>query len=220
VIATSAATARVLAADYGVASERVSVVEPGTDAVEVPPRRGGAEVVLLAVGAVIPRKGYDVLVAALASIKHLAWRLVIAGDCARSPATMRQLENDIRRLGLSGRIVFRGALAAGELSALYASVDLFVLPSRYEGYGMAYTEAISHGLPVVATTAGAIPETVPDDARVLVPPENVEALAAVLRLLIETPRERERLAAGARAAKFPSWRQQGAIFAAVLERLV
>jgi glycosyltransferase involved in cell wall biosynthesis len=219
VIATSAATARLLAADYAVASERLSVVEPGTDRVKVAPRRSGAEVTLLAIGAVVPRKGYDVLVAALAAIKYLSWRLIIAGDCARSPTTMRQLEADILRLGLSSRISFRGALARRELDALYASADMFVLPSRFEGYGMAYAEAISHGLPVVATTAGAIPETVPANAGVLVSPDDVEALAAALRLLIETPHQRQRLAAAARAAKFPTWRKQAALFARVLESL-
>jgi glycosyltransferase involved in cell wall biosynthesis len=84
---------------------------------------------------------------------------------------------------------------------------------------MAYAEAISHGLPVVATTAGAIPETVPANAGVLVSPDDVEALAAALRLLIETPHQRQRLAAAARAAKFPTWRKQAALFARVLESL-
>jgi len=89
----------------------------------------------------------------------------------------------------------------------------------FEGYGMAFAEAIAHGLPVVGTRAGAIPDTVPADAGVLVPPDDVEALAAALRRLIEDPRERGRLAAGARAATFPTWQEQAARFAAVLDRL-
>jgi glycosyltransferase involved in cell wall biosynthesis len=84
---------------------------------------------------------------------------------------------------------------------------------------MAYTEAIAHGLPVVGTTAGAIPTTVPAGAGVLVPPDDVAALTATLRRLIENPAERERLAAGARAATFPSWRGQAVRFAGVLERM-
>ena len=147
------------------------------------------------------------------------WRLVIAGDGGRSPETFAQLEADIARLGLADRVTLRGAVAAEQLASLYASSDLFVLPSRFEGYGMAYAEAIAHGLPVVGTTAGAIPETVPADAGVLVAPDDVEALAAALRRLIGDPRERERLAAGARAARFPSWAEQSALFADILERL-
>ena len=83
---------------------------------------------------------------------------------------------------------------------------------------MAYTEAIAHGVPVVGTTAGAIPETVPAGAGVLVPPDDVDALAATLRRLIESPHERRRLRDGARAVTFPSWREQGALFARALER--
>jgi glycosyltransferase involved in cell wall biosynthesis len=219
VVATSAATARLLAADYGVPADSLSVVEPGTDRVDARARKPDGVVALLAVGAIVPRKGYDVLVAALAKLDRSAWRLVIVGDGGRSPDTFARLQADIARLGLADRVVLRGAVSANELAACYACSDLFVLPSRFEGYGMAYAEAIAHGLPVVGTDAGAIPQTVPDDAGVLVPPDHAEALAAALRRLIEHPGERERLAAGARAAKFPSWREQGALFARVLERV-
>ncbi len=219
VIATSATVARLLVADYGVASGHLSVVEPGTDRVSPPPRSREGVVKLLAVGSVIPRKGYDVLVAALARLRHLPWRLVIAGDCGRSPQTSRRLRADIMRLGLADRITLLGAVAAEQVAPLYVSADLFVLPSRFEGYGMAYTEAIAHGVPVIGTTAGAIPQTVPADAGVLVAPDDVEALAATLQRLIASPDERERLAAGARAAKFPSWSEQAARFARALESL-
>jgi len=221
VITSSASTGRLLVSNYGVAPERLSVVAPGTDLVRAQRngRAGAVAVALLAVGAVVPRKGYDLLVAALAKLKHLPWRLDIAGDGGRSPATFAQLKADIARFGLADRVTLRGAVSADELASLYQSADLFVLPSRYEGYGMAYTEAIVHGLPVVGTTAGAIPETVPAAAGVLVPPDDSEALAMVLRRLIENPRERERLAAGARAARFPSWKEQSALFARVLEHL-
>lgn len=217
VIATSATTARLLAADYGVAPDRLAVVEPGTDRPDVRSREGGEVVALLSVGAVVPRKGYDVLVAALARIEHLPWRLVIAGDCARSPETVLGLEADIARFHLAERVTVLGAVAAQRLVELYASADLFVLASRFEGYGMAYTEALAHGVPVVGTTAGAIPETVPAGAGLLVPSDDVEALAAALRRLIEQPEARRALAAGARALTFPSWRDQAALFAHELD---
>jgi glycosyltransferase involved in cell wall biosynthesis len=217
VIATSEATARLLVSDFGVPQARLTVVRPGTDRVAVKPRAPGDVVNLLAVGAIVPRKGYDVLVAALAMLKDLPWRLVIAGDRGRSPEAAAQVEGDIARHGLTARIEILGAVAPEQLSEHYAAADLFVLPSRHEGYGMAYTEAIAHGVPVLATRAGAIEDTVPAQAGVLVPPDDVGALASVLRRLIETPAERGRLAAGARAASFPTWRESAAIFAQVLD---
>jgi glycosyltransferase involved in cell wall biosynthesis len=219
VIATSTTCARLLAADYGVPPDRLSVVEPGTDRMAARVRENAGEVVLLAVGAVIPRKGYDVLVAALAKLAHLPWRLVIAGDGGRSPETLRRLGADIAALDLADRITLLGAVSSEQLASLYEGCDLFALPSRFEGYGMVFAEAIAHGLPVVGTTAGAIPQTVPAAAGVLVPPDDVEALAAALRRLIEDPAERERLAAAARAARFPSWRAQAVAFARLLERV-
>lgn len=221
VIATSQATARVLEADYGVAPDRVSVVEPGTDRGAALRKTGEKNdtVALLAVGAVVPRKGYDLLIAALAQLKHLPWRLTIAGDRTRDAETTRAVEVAIARFGLVDRVEMPGSVSDEQLSSLYAAADLFVLPSRFEGYGMAYAEALAHGLPVVATNTGAIPDTVPADAGVLVPPDDVEALAEALRRLIEHPGERARLAAAARAVSFPSWSEQAAKFAQVLERL-
>jgi glycosyltransferase involved in cell wall biosynthesis len=216
VIATSTTSARLLAADYGIPSDRLSVVQPGTDTVAARVRENAGEVVLLAVGAVIPRKGYDILVAALARLAHLSWRLVIAGDGGRSPETFRQLKADIAAFDLADRITLLGAVSSEQVASLYQRCDLFALPSRFEGYGMVFAEALAHGLPVVGTTAGAIPQTVAA-AGVLVPPDDVEALAAALRRLIEDPAERERLSAAARAARFPSWREQAAAFARVLE---
>jgi glycosyltransferase involved in cell wall biosynthesis len=222
VIATSNTTARILVSDYGVSSACISVVAPGTDPAApaaVVPRRDGVVVTLLAVGTVVPRKGFDVLIAALGELAALSWRLVIAGDLGRSPPTVARLAADIAERGLADRITLRGAVSEQELAALYAGADLFVLASRFEGFGMAYAEAIAHGLPVIGTTAGAIPETVPPEAGVLVAPDDVAALASALARLISSPAERARLAAGARAARLPSWPQQAQLFARVLAGL-
>jgi glycosyltransferase involved in cell wall biosynthesis len=129
------------------------------------------------------------------------------------------LEAQARRHDLGGRIAFAGAVDDDRLAALHAEADLFVLPSRFEGYGMAFAEAIAHGLPVIGTTAGAIPDTVPDGAGILVPPDDAAALAHALRRLIGNDGKRETLAAAARtaAARLPTWRQSAEAFARAIE---
>jgi glycosyltransferase involved in cell wall biosynthesis len=219
VLVTSPTTARTLAADYGVPAERITVAPPGTDRPAVRRRNDTGSVALLAVGALVPRKGYDLLVEALAGLIELPWTRPIAGDCARSPGTTAQLQADIARHRLAPRVTLAGAVPDQRLAELYSSSDLFVLPSRHEGFGMAYAEAIAYGLPVIGTTAGAIPETV-GQAGVLVPPDNVPALAAALRALIEDRDARERLAAAARAAELPTWRGSAELFSRALERVV
>jgi glycosyltransferase involved in cell wall biosynthesis len=221
VVTSSATTARLLANDYGVAPQRIAVVPPGTDrAAPVRPHADGV-VNLLAVGAIIPRKGYDVLVAALACLADLPWHLVIAGDRGRDPQAAARLEADIRDCGLAGRIDLLGGVSDARIAGLYAAADVFVLPSRFEGYGMVYAEALMRALPVVGTTAGAIPEIVPAGAGVLVAPDDAAALAQALRRLIADPGERRRLAAGARAAaaKLPTWEESARLFSHALEAL-
>jgi len=222
VIANSPLTARTLVADYGVLEARITIAPPGTDRPS-PMRRNtaapGDPVALLTVGAVVPRKGHDLLARALATLIDLPWRLTIVGDCSRDPGCSARLRATIAELRLGPRVTIEDSAPAERLAALYAAADLFVLPSHYEGFGMAYAEAIAYGLPVVGTTGGAIPDTVPAAAGVLVPPGDADSLAAALRRLIEKAAERERLAAGARAAaeRLPSWRGSAELFSRAIE---
>jgi glycosyltransferase involved in cell wall biosynthesis len=226
VIVTSPATARVLVADYGVTAATITVVRPGNDpAPHAPPATRQADrhgtLNLLAVGAVVPRKGYDVLIEALALITDLDWHLTIAGDCTRDRATAAALATRLVLLRLGPRVRMTGAVGEDELIRLYRDADLFVLASHHEGYGMAFAEAINHGLPVVGTKAGAIAETVPEGAGLLVPPGNIAALAAALRTMIADGARRARAAAAARrgAADLPNWEAAGRAFLDVLRVL-
>ena len=200
VIATSAFTARLLASEFGVAADRVKIVRPGSDRKPRTRGSGKAPLALLCVGAVVPRKGHDMLIAALSRLCDLPWRLTIAGDLERDAGTAARLAADVARFDLGERVTIAGAVSAQQLETLYAGADIFVLASRFEGYGMAYAEALAHGLPIVGTTGGAIAETAPATAALLALPDDVDAFAAALRRLIEDPGERRRLAAGAWAA--------------------
>ena len=219
VIANSTETARHLARDYGVAADRIVIACPGTDPAPIAQGSRDGIVRLISVGALVPRKGFDVLVAALATLAELPWQLTIVGDRGRDPQTAARLDADISRLKLADRVKVVGAVPAESLAELYADADVFALASRFEGYGMAFSEAIARGLPVIGTTAGAIPETVPAEAGLLVPPDDVPALAEALRRVIANPDERCRMAAAARAAAstLPTWRDSGKLFADALE---
>jgi glycosyltransferase involved in cell wall biosynthesis len=219
VVVTSTTTSRLLAANYGVPADHIIVACPGTDSSPAAHGNNDGIVRLLAVGAVVQRKGFDVLVAALATLLDLPWRLTIAGDRGRDPDATAQLDADITRCNLSDRIAVLGAVSPERLAELYAGADLFTLASRFEGYGMAFSEALAHGLPVIGTTAGAIPQTVAPGAGILVAPDDAAALAVALRRAIENPAERRRMAAAARAASqaLPSWQDSAKVFARALE---
>jgi glycosyltransferase involved in cell wall biosynthesis len=222
VVVTSDATARLLVADYDLPPRKIMVAQPGTDRVAAADRTGRAgPVALLAVGAVVPRKGYDVLLEALSRLVDLDWRLAVVGPLDRDPATAAAIAAQITTLALADRVTLAGAVAADELAGLYAGADAFVLASRFEGYGMAFSEALGYGLPVVGTTGGAIPDTVPTGAGLLVAPDDVEALALALRRVIGEPGTRERLARAARAAadRLPTWRDTARRFAATIETI-
>ncbi len=231
VMVTSHWTSRKLS-EFGVAAERIRVVTPGVDLVSGGPERQGARrklragdeasLNLLCVATLTPRKGHSVLFDALARLGSRAWHLYCAGSRTRDPATTDALRRQIDRLRLGPRVSLLGEVDRPELDRLYARTDLFVLASHLEGYGMALAEAVAHGLPVVSTVAGAIPETVPSSAGVLVRPGDSRALARALAKLMDDPETRRRLASNALAARktLPTWNQASKQFAVALHDLV
>ncbi|MGH6646894.1 glycosyltransferase family 4 protein [Aquabacterium sp.] len=229
VIVTSAFTARSLVADFQVVAGRITVVLPGTEVAPSPKRLAGlireddvpGGLSLLCVATLTPRKGHECLIDALAGLKDRPWTLHCVGSLSFSPATVASVRAAIDRQGLQGRVCLHGEVSADALSAFHGRADLFVLPSFFEGYGMALAEALAHGLPVCSTTAGAIPDTVPADAGVLVPAGDVPALRGALARLIDEPGWRATLARGARRAggDLPTWTQAASLFAQTLERI-
>lgn len=218
VIVTSALTARLVVQALDFDASRITVAEPGTDAALRALGSGSYPAALLAAGSIIPRKGYDVLVAALARLRDIDWHLVLAGSPARAPQTAQALSAQIAALGLAERITLRGDLEPADLDAAYDSADIFVLSSHFEGYGMVLAEAMARGLPVVTTRGGAAAETVPDAAALKVPPADPPALALALRRMITDKGLREACAEEAWQAgqNLPRWEETARIVAATL----
>ena len=210
VVVTSPLTQRILVADFGVAAERITIAVPGVD--PAPRARGSGSdgpLALLAVGSLIPRKGYDVLIAALAGLEGRDWRLTIIGAQHLAPATTQAIRQQIAAARLEDRILLAGPRTMSELADAYDAADLFVMPSLFEGYGMVLTEALARGLPILCTTGGAAAETVPDATALKVPPGDVAALNAALAELLDDAGKRALMAEAAWAAadSLPRWQE-------------
>ena len=206
---------------YHLDDTRIAVVVPGTDPAPLARGSGSPGMALLCVASLTPRKGHVLLLQALHGLRDLDWHLTCVGSAARDPACARSITAAIDRLGLRQRVTLIGEHAESDLAPFYDQADLFVLASYHEGYGMVLVEALARGLPVVSTSAGAIPDTVPEDAGLLVPPGDARALARALRQVITEPELRAKLSAGARAARgnLASWDDATRLFAATLAGL-
>ena len=221
VITTSAMTAQSLTEDFGVLPNRLTIALPGGDlpVARREPRPQDAPPLLLSAGSVIPRKGHDLLVQALGEIGDLPWNCMIAGSLTQDAEAAAQLRTQLAASPVAARIRLLGEIE--NLQPLYAEADIFVLASHYEGYGMVFAEALRHGLPIIGTTGGAIPEVVPADAGLLVAPGSVPQLAAALRDMLTNTALRQALAAGARKAglALPSWHETARVIAGVVSGL-
>ncbi len=206
VIVTSPTTAATLTADFAVPGERIIIAEPGTDPAERA-RGSGQPVMMLAVGSIVPRKAFDVLVRALACLKSRDWRIAIVGPTDRSAQALTALQATIEDTGLGPHIALTGAVGLEQLDRFYDASDLFVMPSLYEGYGMVLAEAMARGLPIVCTTGGAAAATVPDAAAIKVPPGDVQALGSAIRRVLDDPPLRQKMSDAAWVAgqKLPRW---------------
>ncbi len=224
-VATSRWAAVRLAARHGLSPASIHVAAPGADlAPEAPGTEDGSR--LLCVAAVTPRKGQHLLVEALSALAGTPWTCDCVGGLRQAPEYVTKVRELIDAFGLGERVRLRGPQAGAELDASFAAADLMVLPSYAETYGMAVTEALARGTPVLATAVGGLPEAVgraPDGTvpGLLVPPDDPAALAGALRRWLGDPDLRRRLRAAARLRRtaLDGWETTARTIAAALDRL-
>ena len=205
VLVPSPHTARILAGEYGADPARITIARPGTDR-PTGGRAPGAPPLILSVGIQHPRKGHDILLRSLAQLTDLEWTAVIVGS-AYDPGHAAALSRARHELGLSDRVRLAGGVPDAERDDLYRGATVFALATRYEGYGLVFDEALAHGLPIVSCRTGAVPETVPPTAGQLVPPEDPDAFADALRVMLVDAARRSAMARAAAEAgtALPSW---------------
>jgi glycosyltransferase involved in cell wall biosynthesis len=208
-----------LLAGYEVPRSRVVVIEPGTRPAPVARGSGGLRLQLLCVATLNRGKRHEDLLTSLAAVSSRDWQLTCAGSLTRHPPTVARVRAIIREYRLDEQVLLAGELGAEALEACYDRSDGFVLATLRETYGMAVAEALAHGLPVVSTETGAIPDLVGSDAGLLVPPGNVPALTEALSRFMDDVDLRQRLAAAARRVRptLPRWEDTIATMAATLE---
>ncbi len=218
VIVTSPATGERLAAEFGVASERIAIVVPGTaDAPRSTGSGDGGGCAILSIGVITPRKGHDTLLRALALLPDLAWTLTIVGP-PRDRAHATALVALAGELGIAPRVRFAGEQVGAALDALWRHADLFALATRFEGYGMVIAEALKRGLPVAVTEGGAAGALVTPETGIVAAVDDHAALSrAMRRLIFDHALRRDMSEAAWQAGQaLPDWTRQSAAFIGAL----
>lgn len=219
VLVPSPHTRRILLDRYDADPGAITVLRPGVDRPRLAPAPDPVPLIL-SVGILHPRKGHDILLRALSRLGDLDWRAVIVGN-PWDAAHAASLARDCAASPVADRIRLAGRVSADELEALYARASVFALATWYEGHGIVFDEALVRGLPIVSCNAGAVPDTVPQDAGLLVPPGDPAAFADALRRLLGDPSRRHDMSGAARAAggRLPGWQDMADRASQVLSRL-
>jgi glycosyltransferase involved in cell wall biosynthesis len=219
-IVTSDVTADRLAGEFGVDRARIAVVMPGTDDAPRCIGSGGPGCEILSIGTLVPRKGHDVLLRALARLFDLDWHLTIVGSPHRHPAHAEALAALTKTLGIAHRVRFAGEVTGEALEPLWRGADLFALATWFEGYGMAVAEALKRGLPVAVCAGGAAAALVEPEAGIVCEPGDQVQLSKALRRVIFSPSLRSEMGevAWQVGQKLPHWQTQAELFAQNLSR--
>jgi len=168
---------------------------------------------IIFLGAVIPRKGLDVLLQALAPLKNEAWQLIVVGSLSTDRHYAGKIHKLISRLGLTHQVDLPGILLGSDLIACLNRSHILAVPSYIEGLALAYLEGMHYGLVPLASTGGAAGEVItPGRDGFLIPPKDVGALTASLGELLQDNQKllTMSLAARERIARHPTWDQTGA----------
>jgi glycosyltransferase involved in cell wall biosynthesis len=211
VITTSDSTRRAILAEYDLPPAAVHAAPPGVGPAPIAAATPSGER-LLCVANVAPHKGHDVLVEALTLLGQRQWRCDCVGATDWQPPYTRVVQARVAAAGLTDRIRFRGTVTGDRLDAIFADSDVLVLPSRSESYGLVVGEALSRGLPVIASDVGGIAEAlgrtdVGERPGILVAPGEPRELAEALDawLTDHALRRDLRAAAVARRSALPRW---------------
>jgi glycosyltransferase involved in cell wall biosynthesis len=220
IVVPSEHTAHILETQFGVTRDRVSIAPPGfarPDPVRHPRK---TPPLILSVGLLAARKGHDILLDAHARIEDLPWQAAIVGNT--HDANVRDsLFAQRASLGLEARVAITGQVTDSDLLDYYRSASIFALATRYEGYGIVFGEAMSHGLPIVTCDTGAVPDTVGPEAGILVPVDDSDRFADALRTLLTDEQRRRALADASTKAgeRLPGWNDTAAVMSGVLDRV-
>ncbi len=166
---------------------------------------------LLYVGAILPRKGLDVLLRALERFRRGSLRLTVVGDAERDPRFARRMAECAQQLAIP--VEFLGPVPDERLDRLFTSHQVLVVPSWHEGFGICYLEAMGFGLACLASTSGGAGDLLRDGVDgYLIPPGDDARLAECLDLLLHDRSllARMGLAGLERARKHPTWEATGA----------
>ena len=201
IIAVSDHTREQLRDLYRFDEAKLTTVPPGIDSErfrpteEVHPAVDESKRTILVVSRLDPRKGIDKAIRAFAQLDRDDTELLIGGT-GRLEASLRELAAN---LGVADRVRFLGFVPDEELPSLYSAVDLFVLPSEYEGFGIVFMEAMACGTPVIGTDVGGVPTAIDDgETGYLVPKDGVDELAERTGEILHDPGAYDRLASNAR----------------------
>jgi glycosyltransferase involved in cell wall biosynthesis len=170
---------------WNVDEKKIFTVVQGVDSFPLKKKYPRLPKKLLTVANYIRNKGFSHLIKALSAHSSKDWTLECYGDKNFDREYLSEIQLLISRNKLKDRIILNGPLKREALSKVYLDADLFIQPSDFEVHGMALSEALMHGLPVVASTGGAITDIVPSNMAKLFKPSDVYALQSILEELFE-----------------------------------